>query len=799
MEQLTDHTASFLPKPSIQALNRAVLAADTLDTWRQASLKALSAGSGARVVGLFLLSPARTNLVLQGVEGERKNLVYNLDLLVNRTAESPEQAVSVRNPTGAPLLIFPILAKQEMIGAVVLVEPPPGAPMPDDWETCLALVGMQYQLLHYEQVVAQQMSQNNAIADNLPIGIFIMERQGQLVYGNASFAKMVGKGITELAGLPLATLLGPGEKGQFDKSTRQVWEGGQRKVSEAFLTLNGRRMFVQVGTLLIRSMKGHPQMLGYVVDLNDRKRTEEALELARAMAVTSDRAKDEFVSMMSHEARTPLNSIIGNAYLLLDQNPSPAQLGPVNSLRLAADHLLALLNDVLDFSQIQQGTIEITPINFSLDNFLDKIYQNFSAKATEANLVFHLDRAPNLPKYVSGDSLRLSQILGNVLGFVFKSTAASDICLTISHRKLDFNSIQLNFEIRDISRPMPNDQLDNLFLPFAQVRLDQEGEDRFGLGLAIAKELAEVLGGHLTIDRLPDEITVCRLEVPLHLPTAPADADELDSNLALNGQFADFKVLLAEDIQGNQLIVSRFLTQWGIAVDLAPDGLVALHKSYERTYDLILMDLQMPNMDGWESARQIRENPLNPCSEIPIVALTADVSVKTRDRLLNAGFTDVLAKPITPLVLYQQIDCLFPTHLPKMTTSLESAGSTQPKPDYIADYLFIEKAAEGDAAFLALMLSMAANEFEEISGKFAQAIEMANVGEARRLKHKIMPHLESYKLLELDQLFVQATDLLTNVGTQETVTQMAQEISRRLAEVCHEFRDRVGALENVGE
>gem|GEM_PF-3816779 len=781
-------------------LNRAVLAAATLDTWRQASLQVLSAAGGAKVVGLFLLSPARTNLVLQGVEGEEKHLIYNLDLSVNRAAQSPEQSVSVRNPTDMPILIFPILTKQTMVGAVVLVEPAPGTSLPDDWETCLALVGMQYQLLHYEQVIAQQLSQNNAMVDSLPIGVFIMERHGQLVYGNASFAKIVGKGVTELAGMALANLLGPGEKEQFDKSTRQVWEGGQRKVSEAFLTLNGRRTFVQVGTLLIRPIDGpYPQMLGYMVDLNDRKRTEEALELARAMAVTSDRAKDEFVSMMSHEVRTPLNSIIGNAHLLLDQNPSPAQLGPLNSLRFAADHLLALLNDVLDFSQIQHGIIEMIPINFHLNNFLDSIYQNFSVKAKEANLVFYLERAPNLPKYVSGDSLRLSQILGNVLGYVFKSTAATDIRLTVSHQKLTFNSIQINFEIRDLSRPMPKDQLDNLFLPFAPARFDQEGQDRSGLGLAIAKQLAEVLEGNLTIDSRPDKITVFRLEVPLHLPTSPADPDELDNNPTLNGQFAKLKVLLAEDIPANQLIVSRFLTKWGIAVDLAPDGLVALHKSYERTYDLILMDLQMPNMDGWESAQQIREDPLNPCSEVPIVALTADVSRKTRERLLNAGFADILAKPITPLVLYQQIARLFPTHLPKLTTSLESASVIQLKPDYIADYLFIEKAAEGDEAFLALMLSMAANEFEEISGKFTQAVEVANASEARRLKHKIMPHLESYKLLELDQLFIQAIELLTNVATQEAATQMAGEISRRIAEVCHEFRNRVDALENPGE
>jgi PAS domain S-box-containing protein len=787
---LTDPQAVSPTDPPLPELFWAILAANNLVTWRKASLKALFRASQAQAVGLFLLSPTRTNLVLQGVEGPAKAQIHKLDLLVAKGHALGEPLVSVRGGQDAgPIVLLPLEAKQAQNGVVVLLGPPsPPRPMSDELEHCLAITALQYQLIYDEQVLGQQISQSQAIVDALPIGIFIQDRLGRVMYANGRLASMVDKPLPEVVGAYFAQLLVPAEVEQFDKIIQQVWDGGQSRVSEAFLTLAGQRTFVQIGTLLIRPLGStYPQLLGYLVDLSDRKRTEDALVQARALAEASERAKDGLLAMMNHEARLPINSIMANAQLLLDQQPAFAQLGPLRTLKSAADQLMTLTNSMLDFSQMQQGHIGISPANFRLDAFLEGLAQRYRPKAQEASLRFDVVVPPSLPTSVKGDRLRLGQVLEHLLDNAFNFTKVGRVLLSVACQTEGPNTGRFVFEVRDTGIGIPADQLAHIFQPFAHAGpTHQRGP---GLGLSIAQKLAEMQEGQLTVTSTEGQGSAFRLEVPLQLGAA---TDEAEAEAATSGQYEGLVVLLVEDTPANQLAVSRFLRKWGMVVDLAPDGLVALYKTAEQPYDLILMDLQMPNMDGWEATQQIRQDPLNPCQTVPIVALSADVSDKTRERLLQTGFAEVLFKPIAPSALYQLIARLFPEHAPDLGPAAMPNPTSQ---KLMADYTFIAKAAEGDRAFMALMLNMAATEFEETAHKFRLAVEAANPAEARRLKHKIMPHLESYKLAELENLFATTANLMGQPGyPPDQAVSLAKQIGQQINLLCLEFKAEAAKL-----
>jgi PAS domain S-box-containing protein len=792
LEPLTDPHAVSPTDPPLPELFRAILAANNLVTWRKASLKALFRASQAQAVGLFLLSPTRTNLVLQGVEGPEKAQIHKLDLIVAKERNPGEPLVSARAGQGTgPIAVLPLEAKQVETGAVVLLGLPSQPAWSPEMEHCLAITALQYQLIHDEQVLGQQISQSQAIVDALPIGIFIQDRLGKVVYANGRLASMVGRSIPEVVGAYFAQLMVPGEVELLDKITQQVWDGGRSWVSEAFLTLAGQRTFVQIGTLLIRPLgSAYPQLLGYLVDLSDRKRTEDALVQARALAEASERAKDGLLAMMNFEARLPIDSIVANAQLLLDQQPAFAQLGPLRTLKSAADQLMTLTNNMLDFSQIQQGNIDIAPANFKLDVFLEGLAHRCRAKAQETGLRFDLVVTPSLPTSVKGDRLRLGQVLEHLLDNAFNFTKVGGVLLSVACQTVGPGTGQFVFEVRDTGIGIPASQLAQVFQPFVHV-----GPGHLhgpGLGLSIAQKLAEMQEGQLTATSTEGQGSTFRLEVPLLLTT---DADEAEAEATTGGQFEGLAVLLVEDTPANQLAVSRFLRKWGMVVDLAPDGLVALYKTTEQAYDLILMDLQMPNMDGWEATQQIRHDPLNPCHMVPIVALSADVSDKTRERLLQTGFAEVLFKPVAPSALYQLIARLFPEHAPEVGAPALPHPANQ---KLMADYTFIAKAAEGDHAFMALMLNMAASEFEETANKFVLAVEAANTAEARRLKHKIMPHLESYKLADLEHLFVTTTNLMGQPGyLPDRATSLAKQIGQQVGTLCLEFKAEAAKLEQL--
>jgi PAS domain S-box-containing protein len=392
-------------------------------------------------------------------------------------------------------------------------------------------------------------------------------------------------------------------------------------------------------------------------DIVQRRRTEIALALAKTAADAANQAKSAFLANMSHEIRTPLNAVLGFAHLLQREPLSPRQLEHLGKIADASQHLLQVINDILDFSKIEASKVQLDPTDFALQPCLQRMLAMVADKARTNQVLLQLDAAPHCPALVHGDRLRLEQILLNLLSNAVKFSPHGQVTLQVAPSAPGW----LRFDVADTGIGIDAAQLPLLFKPFQQA--DASTTRRFGgtgLGLAISHRLAQLMGGHISVTSRPGEGSRFRVELPmpaasrlaLGAPAAPVpDTAEVQAHgtRALQG----LHVLLAEDNPINQEVALELLSAQGAQVDVADDGEVVLEHARAGHYDLVLMDVQMPRMDGLRAAEAIRRLP--GWDGVPIIAMTASAFPEDRSDCLAAGMNDVLVKPVRPDALTQTL------------------------------------------------------------------------------------------------------------------------------------------------
>lgn len=379
------------------------------------------------------------------------------------------------------------------------------------------------------------------------------------------------------------------------------------------------------------------------------------LTVAQNNAEKAIELRQFFLSTMSHEIRTPLNEILGIANLLIQRQPTEDQLDLITAMKFSGDHLLSLVNDILDLNKIESKKIVFEHIAFDINKILDEIVKIYSLRATEKNLSLELIKDPNLPREVIGDPVRLNQILLNLLSNAIKFTNEGGIKITINVLPKTDTQMNLEFIISDTGMGIPKERHATIFDSYEQVYSDATRKyGGTGLGLAICKNLVELQGGTLTLYSELDKGTTFAFMIPFDVPKSsatPQKAENSDSPPSLEGK----KVLVAEDNKINFFVVNKFLTGWGIKVTHAENGQFALDKLKEDDFDLILMDLQMPVMDGIEASRIIRNSEDKHISSIPIIALTAALISENQERFADLLINDYVLKPFKPQDLFERI------------------------------------------------------------------------------------------------------------------------------------------------
>ncbi|BBL71176.1 hypothetical protein MoryE10_17820 [Methylogaea oryzae] len=501
-----------------------------------------------------------------------------------------------------------------------------------------------------EAALAQSEGRYRSVVEGISEAVYQTDREGAWSFLNPAWSAISGYGLQESLGRPFVDYLLAADRAKAMQGFGEVLRGERGKAVLELRYRHKQGQVLRVEQTLRPRLACRGEVIGVSGSLNDvtrRWEAEQALIVAKERAEQASRAKSAFLSNVSHEIRTPMNGILGLTQLALETDLTPLQRDYLSKVFDSAQALLGVLNDILDFSKIEAGSMALESTDFGLDELLQKVSGLFGLTAERKQLWLRLEVAPNTPTRVSGDMLRLGQVLNNLVGNALKFTDHGGVTVRFWQEGREGALARLRCSVSDTGIGMDREQLERLFQPFTQA--DGTITRRYGgtgLGLSICKNLVRLMGGDIQVESAPGVGSVFTFSVLLQ-PALPESREALPADYRQRAaSLAGARVLLAEDNPVNQVVVLEYLNRCGLAATVVENGREALESVQRETFDIVLMDLHMPEMDGFDATRAIRALPKG--GDMPIIAITAAAMTQDREACLAAGMNDHVAKPFNP-------------------------------------------------------------------------------------------------------------------------------------------------------
>ncbi|WP_372745080.1 response regulator [Lutibacter sp.] len=599
------------------------------------------------------------------------------------------------------------------------------------------------------------------------------ENWWKLTYENESEAKKVKEAIHNFVYFHV--------KGFVDISRRRIkTKSGDYKWIEWQLSKGLNDTYISIGT-----------------DITSRISAEIELKEAKETAEKSAKVKDEFLANMSHEIRTPLNAVIGFTELLLETVLTKEQKKHLETMKNSGEILLSLVNNVLDLAKLDSNNVEIENIPFDLYKRLNEVVNLMKLKAAEKKIKLNLIINPNTPKFVLGDPTRLGQILLNLIGNAVKFTNEGTVEVLVKLKKDENEIAQIYFEIKDTGIGIISNKISTVFGVFTQAKSDTSRiYGGTGLGLAIVKKLVALYNGEINVESKFGIGSVFKMTLPFKVDITKVD-DKLNGEILPEDINLNLNILLVEDNKTNQLLATTRLERWQCVVDVANNGIEGVKKVQKNNYDIILMDIQMPVMDGYEAAKIIKNDLSSEAAQTPIIAMTAYTSEDDLKRALDAGMSDYVLKPFKKEELFKILKKYGnSTHLKIKDKKEEENPENNTIQEKYTDLEFLKQESLNESSILILLIQLFLKDLDEYLKIAAKELKAKNWDELHRATHKIKPNISMFGISKMEPIVHSLMKKFEKKDDLKNVEELLTKCFQIAEKVKEELKEELKTLKN---
>ncbi|MCW3464398.1 PAS domain S-box protein [Chitinophaga nivalis] len=649
---------------------------------------------------------------------------------------------------------------------------------------------MRLEMARLEMIQKETQYRLNAIMDHSPSIIFIKDTNGKYLMINKQFELSTGLSSDMVIGKKDSDLIPGHIADTYAQSDLQVIQGRQSiNVVEILPVAGHQRHHLLTKFPLLNNEQQLFGIGGIGMDITDRVIYEKELEGAKQIAEDAKKVQEIFLANMSHEIRTPINGITGMTYLLDKSLLSAEQREYVDTIKDCSQHLLVLIDDILDFSRIRSGKLNLEATCIDLRKIMLHAAYLSQQVAARKGIGFGCDIDPAIPENLIGDPVRIAQVISNLLDNAVKFTSQGSVLLRARLLQETNTTATVFLEVKDTGIGIPPDKLHVIFESFTQSSTATTRKyGGTGLGLAICKELITLHGGKIGVSSVLTEGATFYVEIPFVLPAgqvAPTHLKISDAENSLQGTY----LLLAEDNSINQKVAQRILEQAGAAVDIVANGKSVLKQVLEKKYDCILMDIQMPEMDGYQAARLLREMGV----KTPIIAITASAIAGEKEKCLRAGMNDYLTKPFTPKDLFHKI--LFSTGAATPGDSSLPIATGQLPENVLVHFSHIRSLLNNETTFIIETLSAFTEQTPGNCAALQQAATTEQWEEVKFLAHKMKSGVNLVGIPVAASLLATLEKDAMEKQNMHTVQTRIQQLSLLLQQATGEIKAEITRME----